>query len=213
MDASAEPCPWVALEHGGLSLDVYLRKGELFKGEAMRLLVGQLATALKLLHGLHICHLDVKPPNLLWNFAVSSMKLADCGMLEFTSARETKPPAYILYVTEGYRPPELYVGDVSRALLRPAVDIFSAGSALYEACVGKMLLRPIGAKGSLRESLQHWCAMCRSGPVGRTVSLAGWRSKNAQPEQILACRLHEAAEWRDLVLKACAPKPADRTLP
>ena len=214
-DPAAEPCPWYSMEHGGQSLDKILKTSDLFRDERMELLACQLSCALRLLHSRHICHLDIKPGNLLWLSETRSLKVADCGLMEFTSLRDNKVTNYSMYVTEGYRPPELYVTEVDRSLLTPAVDIFSAGSTLYEACVGKNLFRPLGKQGSIKDSVSQWCTLCQDVQVTkvRTLPLPVARAKAPTPQEILSCRLSEAGSWKDRIRAACAAAAARRTLP
>eukprot|EP00435_Cladocopium_sp_Y103_P023732 s2481_g5.t1 len=214
-DPAVEPCPWFSMEHGGQSLDRILKTHDLFKDERMELLACQLSCALRLLHSRHICHLDIKPGNLLWLSETRSLKLTDCGLMEFTSVRDKKDTHFTMYVTEGYRPPELYVNEIDRSLLTPAIDIFSAGSTLYEACVGKNLFRPLGKLGSIKDSVSQWCMLCQDVQATkvRAIPLPVARARAPAPQEILSCRLSEAGLWKDRIRAACAAAPNRRALP
>ena len=85
------------------------------------------------------------------------MKLADVGMMEFDEVMAgNKEPDFLAYVTETYRPPELFQCDISRKHLRAAVDTYSAGMTLYEALVGRLSCAPFQpSTGS--------CTQCRAG--------------------------------------------------
>ena len=211
-EPNARPFPWYSMQHAGLSIDVLLRQGERFAGDKFKCLTAQLASSLKLLHALHICHLDLKPANLLWSEPTQAMKLADVGMMEFDEVMAgNKEPDFLAYVTETYRPPELFQCDISRKHLRAAVDTYSAGMTLYEALVGKAFMRPISAQHGILHSVKGWCEI-----VHQDLCCAGARRLRrpmSQAQSAILCRYYQAGSWGPLILQASHPDIGRRSLP
>ena len=106
-----------------------------FAGEALAALAQQVREGLCHLHRqAGFVHLDIKPANLLWAAATHQAYMCDFSLSEpwpVPANRRLRP----CYVTEDYRPPELF-GAVHRTLLTPAVDAWSFGCTLFEAATG-----------------------------------------------------------------------------
>ncbi len=72
------------------------------------------------MHGAGLAHLDVKPANMVLDTARMSMRIIDMGMTEQWIGEELPKLRYETYVTELYRPPELFHDDcdkIDRSLL------------------------------------------------------------------------------------------------
>lgn len=93
----------------------------------------QLARALAHIHGLGICHRDVKPQNLLVDPLAMKLKLCD-----FSSAKLLHPdqPNQAYICSRYYRAPELIFGSTQYTI---AVDIWSFGCVFVEMLTGHPL--------------------------------------------------------------------------
>lgn len=94
--------PWIALELCGVSLLDSLRSHGPLIGSVLLGAALQLQTALQLLHGIDIIHLDVKPGNVLWDGVTKTVRLCDLGMAEKHNG--DAPLTFDTYTTELYRP-------------------------------------------------------------------------------------------------------------
>ena len=134
-----EPFPYLVLEFSGLSLSQVLRSADRLGSDAVRSAGTQLQEALRVLHNsARIVHLDVKPGNIMWapwpeQANAGTLRLTDFGL---AAAYPVEPADQLFesYVTELYRPPELYSNTAQNLhqLLCPSVDIFSYGCVLFE---------------------------------------------------------------------------------
>ena len=99
----------------------------------------QLAQGLQRLHeGVGYLHLDIKPGNLLWDAFTRRLWIADFGLSELVeqSCRGQLLPEY---VTENYRPPELFAQVCGVNTLLPAVDYWSYGCVIYELAFCRLM--------------------------------------------------------------------------
>lgn len=90
----------------------------------------QLSRALAHIHGLGICHRDIKPQNLLVNPARQTLKLCDFGSAKCLVRGEPNV-AYIC--SRYYRAPELIFGAVDYTV---AIDVWSYGCVMAELLLG-----------------------------------------------------------------------------
>ena len=97
---------------------------------SVRMYMYQLARALAHIHGLGICHRDIKPQNLLVNPARQTLKLCDFGSAKCLVKGEPNV-AYIC--SRYYRAPELIFGAVDYTV---AIDVWSYGCVLAELLLG-----------------------------------------------------------------------------
>ena len=105
--SSAKPVPWIALEDGGTSLS-HLLKLKGFKEDYLFPVASQLRMALQHLHAANLAHLDVKPANVVLDVPRMAVRLIDLGMSEQVCGSDLRELRYKTYVTEPYRPQELF---------------------------------------------------------------------------------------------------------
>jgi glycogen synthase kinase 3 beta len=108
----------------------YNRMHELVPIFSVKLYMYQLSRALAHIHGLGICHRDIKPQNLLVNPARHTLKLCDFGSAKALIPREPNV-AYIC--SRYYRAPELIFGASDYTV---AIDVWSYGCVLAELLLG-----------------------------------------------------------------------------
>jgi serine/threonine protein kinase len=108
----------------------YNRNHELVPIQSVKIYMYQLARALAHIHGLGICHRDIKPQNLLVNPARHTLKLCDFGSAKALVQGEPNV-AYIC--SRYYRAPELIFGASDYTV---AIDVWSFGCVLAELLLG-----------------------------------------------------------------------------
>jgi len=111
----------------------YKRMQETVPIFAVKMYMYQCARALAHIHGLGICHRDIKPQNLLINPATMTLKLCDFGSAKALVAGEPNV-AYIC--SRYYRAPELIFGASDYTV---SIDMWSYGCVLAEFLLGAPL--------------------------------------------------------------------------
>eukprot|EP01041_Mallomonas_annulata_P001850 gene1850-3594_t len=111
----------------------YSRRKETVPYLVTKLYMYQLSRALGHIHGMGICHRDIKPQNLLVNPAKNVLKLCDFG-----SAKSLIPgePNVAYICSRYYRAPELIFGSTEYTT---AIDVWSQGCVLAELLTGSPL--------------------------------------------------------------------------
>lgn len=120
---------------GGGSLSERLKKEGALPEEEARRLILQVGAALQEMHRQKMCHLDVKPANILLD-AQGTAKLIDFGISksydEAGQGTSTTPAG----ISAGYSPVEQYsAGGVSH--FSPQSDVYSLGATLYALLAGQ----------------------------------------------------------------------------
>lgn len=108
----------------------YNRNREPFPLLSIKIYMYQLCRALAHIHGMGICHRDIKPQNLLVDPAKHVLKLCDFGSAK-ALVRGEPNIAYIC--SRYYRAPELIFGSTDYTV---AVDVWSQGCVLAELLIG-----------------------------------------------------------------------------
>ena len=109
-------------------------KGPLSEAKAVSY-IHQVADALRYLHEQHICHLDIKPANILTK-ANGDAVLADFGLAKQYDEDGGETSTTPVGKSKGYAPPEQYrTGGVKS--FSPETDIYALGATLYFLLTGK----------------------------------------------------------------------------
>ena len=109
----------------------YNKSKQLFPILSVKLYMYQLARALAHIHGMGICHRDIKPQNLLVDHNLQVLKLCDFGSAKVLVAGEPNV-AYIC--SRYYRAPELIFGCTDYST---AIDVWSQGCVMAELLLGR----------------------------------------------------------------------------
>ncbi|XP_020100279.1 shaggy-related protein kinase alpha-like isoform X2 [Ananas comosus] len=99
----------------------------------VKLYLYQILRALAYIHGIGVCHRDIKPQNLLVNPHTHQLKLCDFGSAKVLVKGE---PNISYICSRYYRAPELIFGATEYTT---AIDIWSAGCVLGELLLGQPL--------------------------------------------------------------------------
>lgn len=109
-------------------------KGPLSEARAVNYIL-QVADALRYLHGQHICHLDIKPANILTT-AHGEAILADFGLAKQYDEEGGETSTTPVGKSKGYAPPEQYrTGGVQS--FSPETDVYALGATFYFLLTGK----------------------------------------------------------------------------
>lgn len=133
----------------GGSLQQYVKQQGAIPEETAMTYIRQLASALNYMHQNHVCHLDLKPGNILINSERTQVKLIDFGLSKQYDDEGEQTSSTPVGVSEGYAPMEQYeLGGVSE--FSPATDIYSLGATLFFLLSG---IKPPKASLVLNEGL------------------------------------------------------------
>lgn len=133
----------------GGSLQQYVKQQGAIPEETALTYIRQLASALDYMHQNHVCHLDLKPGNVLMDDKKSQVKLIDFGLSKQYDDEGGQTSSTPVGVSEGYAPMEQYeLGGVSE--FSPATDIYSLGATLFFLLSG---MKPPKASLVLNEGL------------------------------------------------------------
>ncbi len=139
---------YYVMEHvGGGSLADKVQCGALPEADAVRY-IGQVASALALVHSKRMMHLDIKPSNILVDEDDNAI-LIDFGLSKQYDKDGHQTSTTPVGISHGYAPMEQYRhGGVSN--FAPASDIYSLGATLYKLVTGD---RPPEAGDIINEGL------------------------------------------------------------
>jgi glycogen synthase kinase 3 beta len=126
----------------------YSRNKESVPLLTVKLYMYQLARALAHIHGMGICHRDIKPQNLLVNPETLTLKLCDFGSAKML----VKGEANVAYIcSRYYRAPELIFGSTDYSC---AIDVWSQGCVLAELLLGNPIFPGASAVDQLVEIIK-----------------------------------------------------------
>ena len=97
--------------------------------------IRQVAGALRYLHGQRICHLDIKPANILTK-ANGEAVLADFGLAKQYDEAGGETSTTPVGRSKGFAPPEQYLTDGITSF-SPETDMYALGATLYFLLTGK----------------------------------------------------------------------------
>ena len=218
---SESPLPWIAMPFvagGSLHSEIWKETGPApLVGTAMQAVVMQLVKGIEFLHSVNIVHLDIKPQNLLWDSSCYHLRIVDFGMAERCPLKEGTN-GFPMYVTESYRPPELFVATAANVwkTIGPKVDVWSVGVTIFEAATAGRLMSPIktGRANLVSNTVQAWTTHYHlTKPAFSTMpntSRASW-FEDAQRLSTRMQRLPSRA-LHLFVAGACHPDPENRIL-
>lgn len=133
----------------GGSLQQYVKQQGAIPEETALTYIRQVASALEYMHQNNVCHLDLKPGNVLMDDKKSQVKLIDFGLSKQYDDEGGQTSSTPVGVSEGYAPMEQYeLGGVSE--FSPATDIYSLGATLFFLLSG---IKPPKASFVLNEGL------------------------------------------------------------
>lgn len=163
----------------GGSLQQYVKQQGAIPEETALTYIRQLASALDYMHQNHVCHLDLKPGNVLMDDKKLQVKLIDFGLSKQYDDEGGQTSSTPVGISEGYAPTEQYeMGGVSE--FSPATDIYSLGATLYFLLSG---VRPPKASIVLNDGLPELPATV-SVTVQKTVERAMSPRRKARPQNI-----------------------------
>jgi eukaryotic-like serine/threonine-protein kinase len=147
LDAGVEGTTgWLAMEAvPGCDLTRYTRAPRLLPEAVVLDLCAQIAEGLAHAHGRGLAHRDVKPANVLVDWAARQVKLVDFGLARAADGANTGTG--IVPGTPTYMAPELLAGGLPSA----ASDLYALGAMLFELLCGA----PPFAEASLGRFLQQ----------------------------------------------------------
>lgn len=193
LDEGAEPpTPWMALPYvPGPNLRRILQANKLCIS-VRTVIVTQLAEVLQWLHGWHLCHLDIKPGNMLWNPYCCNLVLIDFGMALL--CKENGTPVNDIQpfnaVTANYRPPELWKSKVTNDTVCAAIDVWCFGCTMIEVYAQQMLM-PGSSQKQILAAVELW--------------VRDWHNKTGH-----ACLIDIPKHLRNVAWFCMAPEPSFR---
>lgn len=163
----------------GGSLQQYVKQQGAIPEETALTYIWQLASALDYMHQNHVCHLDLKPGNVLMDDKKSQVKLIDFGLSKQYDDEGGQTSSTPVGVSEGYAPMEQYeLGGVSE--FSPATDIYSLGATLFFLLSG---VKPPKASLVLNEGLPELPATISAG-TRHTIETAMNPRRKDRPQTI-----------------------------
>ena len=124
---------WIAMEHmPGSTLEAHVSRSDLLAPPLALLVVARVADALAHAHRLGVVHRDVKPANVLVDFATDRVKLADFGLAAVAGGMRTRTG--VLLGTPAYMAPEQLAGQRPDA----RADLYALGVVLFQLLTGEL---------------------------------------------------------------------------
>lgn len=163
----------------GGSLQQYVKQsGALPENTALNY-ISQLAAALGYMHTNQLCHLDIKPSNVLITADRTKVLLIDFGLSKQYDSDGNQTSSTPVGISEGYAPMEQYEpGGVSE--FSPATDIYSLGATLFFLLSG---IKPPKASLVLNEGLSEFPSLI-SDVTKRAIEKAMNPRRKERPQSI-----------------------------
>jgi serine/threonine protein kinase len=178
---------------GGGDLETYIQAHGPLSMEETATLGLRLSHALEHLHHLGILHRDLKPANVLLD-ENGDYFLADLGLATVDQAPQLTRTGFIVG-TPIYMAPET----LNEGVYSPRSDIYSLGTLLLEAFLGRMLLHLASEVDAIQEEL-------RKVPVGKLRTLL--RSCLQQDPERRISSAKEVSNWLERILHSPQNSPA-----
>lgn len=129
----SEGRPWLAMEPlAGCNLERYTRPARLLPEAAVLHLSACVADALACAHAQQVVHRDVKPSNVIVDWAAGRVTLTDFGVARSADAERTATG--VVVGTPVYMAPELLAG----AEATPASDLYALGVMMFQLLAGRL---------------------------------------------------------------------------
>jgi len=129
-------------------LKYYVKMKQPFPNILVKLYAYHMFRSLAYIHGIGICHRDIKPQNLLVDPNSHILKLCDFG----SAKRLIKDEPNVAYIcSRYYRAPELIFGATDYT---PAIDVWSTGCVIAELMLGEPLFPGESALDQLVEIIK-----------------------------------------------------------
>ncbi len=124
---------WLAMELVvGVDLARYARPARLLPEPVVLRLAERVARALHHAHCAGVVHRDVKPSNIMIDWASDQLKLADFGLARLADAERTRTG--LVLGSPAYMAPEQLAGDAPT----PASDLYALGVTLFQLLTGRL---------------------------------------------------------------------------
>ena len=133
----------------GGSLQQYVKEQGALPEERAVEYICQLASALDYMHGRHLCHLDLKPGNIMISADRQRVRLIDFGLSKQYDDQGQQTSSTPVGISEGYAPMEQYEQNGIQNF-SPATDIYSLGATFFYLLLG---VRPPKASDVLNDGL------------------------------------------------------------
>ena len=141
---------WIAMEPlGGCDLVRYTRPARLLPEAVALQVVERLARALAYAHGMGVIHRDVKPANVMVDWAAGRVVLTDFGIARVADAERTRTG--VVLGSPDYMAPEQLAGAEASA----AGDVYALGVMLFELLCGRRPYQASSLGDLLRQVAQQ----------------------------------------------------------
>jgi serine/threonine protein kinase len=167
----------------------------------------QIFRSLAYIHGVGICHRDIKPQNLLVNPSTHLLKLCDFG-----SAKKLAPnePNVSYICSRYYRAPELIFG---ATFYDCAIDVWSAGCVIAEMILGEPLFLGESALDQLVEIIKILGTPTQSQILQMNPNSEEFRLPQIKPQAWNKVLKNADPLVIDLIAKVLVYNPKDRLKP